>query len=71
MNSFASAHATQRPTRHDVMKASELPLRSSRVHRAPLGRTGVLRRIKLGRHDRFFRPDVERLVRERNDESSG
>jgi excisionase family DNA binding protein len=35
------------------------------------GRTGVLRRIKLGRHVRFFRADVERLVRQRDDEFAG
>jgi len=33
------------------------------------GRTGMLRRIKLGRHVRFFRADVERLVREVRDEA--
>jgi excisionase family DNA binding protein len=26
------------------------------------GRTGVLRRVKLGRHVRFLRADVERLL---------
>jgi excisionase family DNA binding protein len=54
-----------------MMKASEvaalfaLPV-STVLH---WGRTGVLRRIKLGRHVRFFRADVERLVRERSDET--
>ena len=31
------------------------------------GRTLVLRRIKLGRHVRLFRADIERLVREQDD----
>jgi hypothetical protein len=37
------------------------------LHGPALGRTGVLRRIKLGRHVRFFRADIERLVREHDD----
>ena len=28
------------------------------------GRTGVLPRVKLGRHVRFLRPEVERVVRQ-------
>jgi excisionase family DNA binding protein len=53
-------------TRDDVMKASEVAV----LFAVPLstvlhwGRTGVLRRIKLGRHVRFFRADIERLVRD-------
>jgi len=32
------------------------------------GRTGVLRRIKLGRHVRFLRADIERLLHEDSDD---
>ena len=52
-------------TREDIMKASEVaallavPV-STVLH---WGRTGVLWRVKLGRHVRFFRADIERLVR--------
>ena len=59
------------PTRNDVMKAAEV----AALFAVPVstvlhwGRTGVLRRIKHGRHVRFFRADVERLVRQRDDES--
>jgi hypothetical protein len=55
------------------MKASEVaaffaaPV-STVLHR---GRTGMLRRMKLCRHVRLFRADVERLVRQRSDETIG
>jgi excisionase family DNA binding protein len=71
MSTFASDGQPRGLTRDDVMKASEV----AALFAVPVstvlhwGRTGVLRRIKLGRHVRFFRADVERLVRERSDET--
>lgn len=57
--------------RENVMKAGEV----AALFAVPVstvlhwGRTGVLRRIKLGRHVRFFRADIERLVREHDDDA--
>ena len=73
MSSVASEGPSRGLTRDDVMKASEVAVLfavpvSTVLH---WGRTGVLRRIKLGRHVRFFRADVEQLVRERSDEPAG
>jgi excisionase family DNA binding protein len=71
MSTFAPDGQPRGLTRDDVMKASEV----AALFAVPVstvlhwGRTGVLRRIKLGRHVRFFRSDVARLVRERSDET--
>jgi excisionase family DNA binding protein len=71
MSSLASDGPPRGLTRNDVMKASEV----AALFAVPVstvlhwGRTGVLRRIKLGRHVRFFRADVERLVRDRAGET--
>jgi excisionase family DNA binding protein len=71
MTSFAPDGAPRGLTRDDVMKASEV----AALFAVPVstvlhwGRTGVLRRIKLGRHVRFFRADVEQLVRERDEKT--
>jgi excisionase family DNA binding protein len=70
MSTFARDGQPHGLTRDDVMKASEV----AALFAVPVstvlhwGRTGVLRRIKLGRHVRFFRADAERLVRARSDE---
>ena len=70
MTTFAPDDSPRGLTREDVMKAGEV----AALFAVPVstvlhwGRTGVLRRIKLGRHVRFFRADIERLVRERTDE---
>lgn len=53
-------------TRDDLMKATEV----AALFAVPVstvlhwGRTGVLPRVKLGRHVRFLRPEVERVVRQ-------
>jgi excisionase family DNA binding protein len=71
MGALASDDHPKGLTREDVMKAAEV----AALFAVPVstvlhwGRTGVLRRIKLGRHVRFFRADVERLVRQRDDEN--
>ena len=73
MSSVASDDPARGLTRDVVMKASEV----AALFAVPVstvlhwGRTGVLRRIKLRRRVRFFRADVERLVREGNDEAIG
>jgi excisionase family DNA binding protein len=70
MSTAASDGSPRGLTRDDVMKAAEV----AALFAVPVstvlhwGRTGVLRRIKLGRHVRFFRADVERLVRQPDDE---
>jgi excisionase family DNA binding protein len=56
-------------TREDDMKAGQV----AALFAVPVstvlhwGRTGVLRRIKRGRHVCFLRADIERLVREQDD----
>jgi excisionase family DNA binding protein len=71
MGTLASDDQPKGLTREDVMKAAEV----AALFAVPVstvlhwGRTGVLRRIKLGRHVRFFRADVERLVRQRDEQN--
>ena len=69
MDTTATDHSTRGLTREDVMKAGEVAALFSVPVSTVLhwGRTGVLRRTKLGRHVRFFRADVERLVRQRDE----
>ncbi len=59
-------------TRADIMKAAEVAALLSVPVSTVLhwGRTGALRRVKLGRHVRFLRADVERLVRGGHDDVS-
>ena len=68
MSALASDGTSRGLTRDDVMKASEVAALFAVPPSTVLhwGRTGMLRRIKLGRH---VRADVERLVREQRDEA--
>jgi excisionase family DNA binding protein len=70
MTTFTPDESPRGLTREDVMKAAEV----AALFAVPVstvlhwGRTGVLRWIKLGRHVRFLRADIERLVRDQDED---